>query len=906
MATSDKVARILPKALTELLGIKRVTEDATLDTPHNKVTPQYRFTNTEKNVFFKNTYVQSKYNEQYSNNKFIIDPKSLIEVFRPIHEKVGTFLKDMEMLEELAPEINQAKAIRTSTILSPNDLQSTALQITIDNIPGIDSTTLNTISQYLTEFFNVTMGLEDKLDEWVKRGLYEVGSVPILTMPIGIVSTLRNTNIVGYTPEGAITNTNSVESFHVGIDTPQYVDQYYTDTTMNKLWNDTFLSKSTSKYVPGTESYTQILNKSITAKEIYSKLKITYPEEYNTIELTEELEKAIESIKAVITKELNEGDLLRITENPEIIKFSQERKKLNKAKIDELYRKHESGTTITYIPEYFINLETVDPDNTYISPYGFYMVLPSESVIPIVNKHDPTTHLGYFVLIDNDGTPLTYHEMDMVGDVINTNTGLIQSAHNALFGSGKFQFNNTLSDRMKRNIFNVVLDNIISKRLKDMTDTECHIKDINSLSTVMFQRLLEHKRTGLVYVPTRYLTYLCFDYNNDGTGRSILSKIQFILALRTTFIVASIMAMANDAISHTNINITFDEKITNYEQILDIIKNQFIEKRRMRLSIDPTDITRDIARNAITITPKNMAGIQGFELEPVTSSGQSVKADTDLLAALDTMLVTALGVPYAALNQLSETEYARSVVTNNLFFSKQILKDQKCLCTHLSNFCKRILMFSPKLQEDLAKIINDATSSINTTVKDPKSTHKEVNASTIIQKIINNIKVILPTPTLAPDKAQFNEFTEYVRIIDDLSNIIFNPESVPSDDTIAQTTLNYIRSIWKKEASIKLIQNIGYMNNITIPTMEDIALYQNEWSNDLQALYNFAALLKRTRNHFTSEEDTGGYSSSFSNESDEYGSSMNTEEEFSSEEEPMESEKESVETEEESTEEETL
>ena len=887
-STTDKIARILPKALVELLGGKRVTEDALVSTPHSKATPQYRFTKTERSAFFKNTYVQPKNYGTAESDRLKLDPKSLISMFQPIHEQVGTFLKDMEKLEELAPEINQAKAIRVSSILSPNDLQSNTIQISIPNIPGLDAEVLAEVSKYLNEFFNTTLELEDKLDIWVKRALYEVGSTPILTMPVGVVSTLRNTNVVGYTPEGGQTvTTGSSESFDISVDDvscddPMYmtVDEYYTDTTKNTIWNSKVLTDTNDKLKPGTESYTHSLVSSLPVTDILATLKQQFPEHYTGFEIDTEIKTALETLQVKVTKELNEGDVLKMSENPEIVKFSQERKKLNKARIDEMYRRHEqSGTTITYLPEYFIDLDTVDTDTAYMSPYGFYMVLPSESVIPIISKHDPTDHLGYFVLVDIDGTPLTYQESGISGDVFSSTSGLVQSAHSAMFGSSMFNISsNKISDRMKRDVFNTILDNIISKRLTSMTHTDCTVKDINNISAVMFQRMLEKKQTGLVYVPNRYMTYLCFDYNENGTGRSILSKVQFILALRTTFVVASIMAMANDAISHTNINVTFDDKITNYEQILDIIKNQFIEKRRMKLSMDPTDITRDIARNALTISPKNMAGIQGFEIEPVTQSHQSVKADTELLSALDTMLVTALGVPYAALNQLSETEYARSVVTNNLFFSKQIIKDQKCLCGYLEAYCKKMMMFSPRVQSDIAKIVSSSTK-VRSQVVDKAGTGR-TNASKIVQRIISKIKVKLPTPALAPDKAQFNEFTEYVRIIDDLSNIIFNAEIAPTDDTVAQNTLNYLRSVWKKDASLKLIENIGYLNNIDIPTMGDMALSQNEWSDHLQALYNFAALLKRTRDSFSSDESGGGYDS-MGGGGDEFGSGGEGGDEFS-------------------------
>ena len=62
-----------------------------------------------------------------------------------------------------------------------------------------------------------------------------------------------------------------------------------------------------------------------------------------------------------------------------------------------------------------------------------------------------------------------------------------------------------------------------------------------------------------------------------------------------------------------------------------------------------------------------------------------------------------MDVPPASLNQLSEPEYAKSLVVNNLFFAKKIARYQRIWCSQISAFIRYYVSYDPIFKNALIK-----------------------------------------------------------------------------------------------------------------------------------------------------------------------------------------------------------
>lgn len=859
---SDKTpARILPKALSQLMGIK---DDKVPDNQSSTVEYSSKYSRSEQNTFFRNTHVTNPRASQQ-----VLNPKGMMQYFAPVHDEIGRILFDIEKMKLLAPEINQASIIRVSTIMSPNDLQEGVFKCAIDELEELDESLRTEIAEYVTNFINEVLNLGGKADDWCKQCLYGAGAVPIFTFPSTHFQAFKKDGLQSDTSTMRVISTeNGAKVANESLIDPK---AYYTKKTMELIWD----KKIVSDHTAATESFSVFMGKDKQKKDLYKAvLEDLHPLNPDIFSFTddekipEEILTSLEAMNVTLTKKLDEGDVIKLSENPEIIKFAGEYKNFKKKNLERKYEESLNSYMYYRIDE-LVSMQKYEENDEKELGHPFYMVLPPESVIPIHVPGNPKEHLGYLVLIDEFGHPLAATDSSSNGCC----GGSVGAAHQAMFGSscGGNKLDR-YSKAMSNSVFDHLLDNYIKAKLTGMGLDSVDVEKANGIANVMFFRLLEHKRTGMVFVPPSLMTYLCFDYRSNGTGKSLLEDIHFILSLRATFMVASVMAMANDSVNHHNISLTFDEKTTNYEQIMDMVANQFIDKRKMKLSIDPTDISRNIARNALTISPKNMAGIQGFDIENTNQAGSSVKVDNDLMSTFDTMLVTALGVPYAALNQLSETEYSRSVVTGNLFFSKQIKKDQNTLCRHMEQFVKTYIKYSRTLKDGILNIIK-SKGKLNDKVNTAANTNEGIidtkDIPLVLTKIIDHIQLRLPTPNIAPDKAQYAELKEYLATVDELANVLFANELVGQEDMKAQGMLGIIRAFWKKYTCEDIFNRLGGFNTLELPSVEDLSGDQIKWVEFSQALNNFAKLLEDSRTQLTAATTDG-----FGGSSDSFGGGM--------------------------------
>jgi len=857
-------AKIVPSAFTQLAGV--IDEKPRVTNINNKElnnTPVSKYSHNEILSVIRNTYVSDK----EVPNPNLANAEGLISYFLPIHEQIGQVLLDTEKMKKLAPEINQAKLIRISSIMSPNDMQDGKFIFDIDQIPGLTEDARKKITDLLSEFFNETEKLAKKAAKWSGDALYGPGASPVLLLPSSYQKAMHEDgkHIIGNrTDDKVIGNTSlSVESI-------KFTKQEY----MKKLENTFIYTDNTV----GIEHWALTIQKDTDHKskwvdDIYDNLPTTYLLDKEK----DELRVGIEQITVNFIKQIEAGDIIKLTENPEIIKFATEYRKNTSKQLENKLQNH-FNMQMSYKQEDLISLNKYINTKEVDDTHPLMLDIPAESVIPICVPSNEREHLGYFILLDESGQPIKADE----SRISNSNGwgGGPQAAFQAMFGSSErniFQSPNfkNYEEMTVRKIFNGLLDEYLKSKLRGIGHEDVTIDKTNAIMTTMLYRLLEHKRTRILFIPSFLMSYICFDYRKNGTGKSLLEDIHYLLSLRVTFQVAALMGMAKDAINHRTLNLTFANQETNPRALMDQLVNMFVEKERMPFSLDPTEVSRGIARNAISVAPKNLPGLDEFGIERVNDAGGGGnKPDTELLDTITNMLVTALGVPYSALNQLAEQEYAKSIVTTNLFYSKQIRQDQDILCLFAEHLVKQYIKFSPKLQTKIQAIIkeflkdpddtseeaekkNEKRGTVPSTQHAPELENDVITKLNMITKlVIDSIRLKLPTPNIAQDKAQYAEITEYINALDQFLNVKYANELVPADNMEATTALNVIKATIKSIAIDDFFSKVGVVNTMDLPSIEEF-IAKHDATDVLQILMNFNKGLKDVATKFGSADPMG-------------------------------------------------
>lgn len=862
----DDAVKISKSAVRSLFGLDG-TKNGDPDKGIDSVRSMQRFTASEISAYSNALYVTPEYRRPN------LQGSEIISYLNPVHKTVGDKRISVEKMRQAAPEIEQSRILVSSSILSPNDLQEGEFIFSFENIPAIysDPTLSEDIAEVFDQFFNEELQLGIKSYDWIGDIQYGGGSKPVLILPIATQLDLRYRDgddikkdlkdEAEIYPFRSKTLNAGMESFDAYLKHFSPDDDYiYSGEAGKKLtWKAALEGINPSQelvdLVPSMESFGVRVPTSFKDRSA--------PAMLDDAEYSGDYVEGLESMIVNLRTRLEEGDLIKLSENPEIIRFNTEYKLKSKAELTEaLLKKYDKNQNRFIIREELVDLKT-NPAKFKHQSHPTIIELPPESVVPICIPGAPDQHLGYFVMIDQFGQPLTIENSGMMDNSRDCGgAGNVNAAYEALFGTGcythyglRYRGNIQAAGNM---IFNHMLDKYLKSRMKGIFNrVDLSIGRFNAVATTLFYRLLARKETMIVFVPPELLHYFAFSYDPvTGVGISKLNDIGFLLSMRLHYVIANIIALANDAVQQKIINVSVDEKAANLEGLLDAIGNIFVAKQKLNSSIDPSEIIRNIYSSSVAVVPRNVPGLGEFSIEPTTQNTQSVRPDNELLEQLNNLLVSHLDVPPSALNQLSEPEYAKSLVTYNLFFAKKIARYQRIWCAQIEEFIRDYATFSIPFQKALAKklegnmkirstpagktskgkpsdkkAVNGKSAlqqeklppNVKRMLEDNPNTYSEVSANKLVQAIIAGVTVKLPTPNIVVDNAQFEQIRNYVSNLNELADNFFPTDMISSDDQEAQNGLNIHKAIWKRKQLGEFIgQKVGTFTMAKVPDEEDI------------------------------------------------------------------------------------
>ena len=803
-------------------------------------------------------------------NSGTVTAGGIISFLKPVHEKIGNNKLDAAKLRKLAPEIDQSRTLVASSILSPNDLQDGEFTFDFNDVDTLqdEPELLDAITDLYSHYFNGIMRLGIKSYEWIGEAMYGSGSKCILILPNNTQIDLRHRSQAtvsksAYRPEAAF---ESFQSFCKKSD-----DYLFSGKDLS--WSAYFKSEqSTVKVndlVPSMEDYGVQIPTSFRNPEDISILRKSGSPDLSMYggQYVAGIEAMVVNLKA----KMAEGDIIRITENTDSFKYINTKKhKVEQNIWDKLaekygFKKRPAREEVAILKD--------NPEGIEQMGHPTVIELPSEAVIPIFIPGAPDQHLGYFVLLDMYGQPLTIENSGAANTDTGCQPGSPNAAFEAMFGNNccnaSYFNNNNSYSQMGNLIFSNMLDGYIRTRMKGIFHRDdLELGRYNALSTLLFYRTLQAKESMLVFVPPMLMQYFAFEYEPlTGCGKSKLADIQFILSLRTTLMMANVVAAVNDAVEHKRIEFGVDDKNANIEGIMELIANIFIEKNKLNGSVDPSEIMRDMYSNSLTIVPKNIPGLSDMQVDVQNSGGQSTRVDDQTLEQLNNLIVSQLDVPPSALNQLNEPEYARSLVVGNLFFAKKITRYQRIWCSLIDKFIRTYTLVDPVFRAALRKKIalygkTPVKEKLPPKVAKLKMENPNMYSGELddlADLILNRVKSNLPKPNIVVDKTQFEEITNYINNIQQLADTFFNQEMIPSDDQLAQASLPVMKAKWKSEQVAKFISEVGSFKMCDIPDMDDSDL--NELTDFIQVFQNLGAGLIRHRTAISqpSEDNGGGF-----------------------------------------------
>lgn len=797
-------------------------------------------------------------------------PTDLYNYLASTSQRAAAWERESKSANILSPEIEAAKDIMVASILSPVDLQTDAINVEVDD-KSLPEEVQTKLSQVLSDYINNELRLSQRLAKWIGNAMYQTGATPIMILPQSNIKTLQNLNDLEYAGMFERSDLDTIRA----TTRPGKAKEVTSGESLNPL-----ASFETLSIKPDTEEFNGFVDRmandcltSIEALDFISKDNV------NTIFKDKETFK--KDLKEVIDKSKN---FIRFSTN--ISTLTKHRNDI-RSKLENMQREIDKEFILNKpTPLYVLNSESAKEGEVEAPTL---IELPYQSVVPVIVPGAPDQHIGYFVLVNQWGEPINPDNRDM--NDMNANGRLMESNMHAMFGVPSSLIVGDRSPlqhfKITSAIFGNILRHFMERKLEEYGLGGTQIQQHEAITTCLMRNMLDSRRIGLIFVPEPMMVYYCFDVHQDGTGKSLIEDLRTITGLRTTLVTANIMAATENSIDQKVVELNVGEMNASAQQLMEQVKNALTEKRIMRYDNNPLNVQRDLIQKSLTIVPKGIKGL-GDALNVQTSHkrADAIGADETLLTQLSDWLIQGLKVPKSILTKTGEEEFARSVVTTNLFFNNRVKIYQRFVNEKSTKLIRTYIKYSTPLQEKILKELTvsekdyydsqqeaDLTAveediddkdkkkkeddkeegsealkistetqafsekQIDKFEKEAKKIRKEdthppkskeeieTNKTTIkeqLQSVLDHVYVKLPEPHIVVDKAQIEEINSFSSCIDQILTTIYSDDLLPDDYSAFANVLRMFRAREKSRLVRDFVKRVGFNSTFDLPPLDQL------------------------------------------------------------------------------------
>lgn len=652
-------------------------------------------------------------------------------LFSRISEKTASAIVDNRNAMQVLPDLEIVMNLLVSSILAPKDLVTTEITYSLRN-KVVRAEIAQKMLEVIRTHFETYHKLKEILEPALEDSLFKTGSYPVLILAENTVDQIINgqqhVTLESFSGQMTADKTAFKPIGYLG----NRVEPGSTETAENSLGLEGFGlgRKSSSNYDP---------------------------------------------------KSFLDG--LTITDNPNILKLPKIRDRMRADKVAQLL--HRSGVRTTlenvnpadelveslYRPRNYVPQDQANVPTTGASPrptvgHPLVMKLPSEAVIPVHEPSNPSKHLGYFILVDpTSGSPVMksteedyYREMTVnYSQNQSMVSGILREAKRLNQGLGTLDINQTDVHRLEQ-LYGDVLEYELNSRLKrGVYGAGATVARPEEIYRIMLARALAGKMTQLLYVPEEMLIYIAFDYNQYGIGVSLLTKSIILAGQRANLSIASVMAELKNAVARSKVTITLDEEDDDPSGT---VEHAITEQAKLRRSSypmfvsAPNDIVDWLQNAAVEFEINGNTGYPSTKVDISDYNSNKTVPNIELQKDLRDRHLWSFGIPPELVDTARGSEFATSIVTNNLMLIKTVLRHQQTFTPFLEDYVRTYTLSDGILMEELREIIraakrNPSTDGLQTTTsgaKDKIGGSKGDDVDRLIIDFLNDIQVDLPKP----------------------------------------------------------------------------------------------------------------------------------------------------------------
>lgn len=790
---------------------------------------------------------------------------TIMTYLEQVSDNTHTKIEELKNLTIVAPEIKMAKRVVCSTIMSPQDLQTNKVNITME-YEGLSEDVKNKILEKLNSYFNSEYHFAAKLFDWLQCAGFEEGAKAVLVLPkheLDVQNVISDV-LVGHENLGMKECIDRIKESDSNLYYP-IPDRGSTEAIRQKVPEDLLLRK---------EMLDEFLDAEIEAGlddlGVDDFLKENYPNGIR--DDASEDKKVIIKTKKDMSKLIREGTFKLLNRNGDgTVVVTRDLSPITKnagktsEKLEELLK--DAKAQMTGFDPNDKNCQIASAIRCYSisdtikigkDDLPIVIEIPSDAVIPVCAPRDNTNHIGYFILVDENGQPISGNNNYFKTGSTDVTNRLAMSAAKGVYGNATLTSFSELSTnpqivlQQMEDVFAVAVNKLLESKLRDDGLTGLNVNVHNAVGKALFLNLLANNRIRMIFVPEPMLVYYRFDHRKDGTGKTLLEDSAQLLALRTTFMIARLMAAIDNATLHRTIEVDLDEKDTNPAQTMQMLVRQAVSKYTPSFSTEVQTAAESLVSRNLSVKPKSMAGTtDNLSVNIDKSYGNSQAPDTDLMDKLNNWIGMGIGgLPASVLNQLGENEFSRSVATTNMYFANSVAGWQMAIQPYNKKFIANYVSSCSRLVDMIRDSIKGDKDGEPKNLKENQSSDVEDDKlETAVKDIIQSLDVSLPPPQMAVKKAQFEEIQSFSDMIEKIVGIIYSDDIVVDDEL--KGNMNVIRAAITSKLLREFLPKLGCNAIADIPEpraidanyARDVFLYL---SNIKRRIKNLADLAKGT------------------------------------------------------------
>lgn len=728
-----------------------------------------------------------------------VELESLLTDLPAVAQSTYARIQNNDTILELFPDVELAMQIVVSSIVSPNDLITVNSRYISPNLKipeDIKASLANTIKNHIEDNYH----LDDILYEDLKEVLFTRGGLAYGIIPEAAVDDAINPDFNGQITVESITNFYTKTSI-LGLSKPLIcsIEEDRTGTALSSSNNKRFTVSSVQPDKPSKDTAT-------VTEDMLGIQIIDNPSYLNLANLR--LDRIHKNVSSKIPGYLG-------------TEAYEDKIKQQEVDLDLLFKPNDR------LPEDRLKrINTVDTASRRSLGKPMVIKFPIESVIPVYTLNDVTKHLGYFILLDEQGAPI-----NIEGEIETCETGgaanMINKAKQALYGIIK---EDTTLDNME-SIYGQLVERMIKDKLRngqygDIVD----IKEDADIYRVMFYRALKAQNTKILFLPAELVAFYAFKYRDNGTGKSLLEENAILFSLRAILLFSKLMATVKNSITITDVAVEMDEQIADPVKMKDVIMSEVLKTRQAQLPIGVTkidDIVDWIHKVGFRFKFTH-PGLPNLDINVTDVNSNKVIPDDSLDEELRKMQYMSFGLTPEIVEAGYSSDFATTVAAKNLLFAKRISVLQARLnvmrTIHVRKLIKSDMFLQEKLRsilesnfKDIYKYVKDDKIDVNETMDDFDGIKRKEMVEYVISKYANEIWVELPKTQMTEADAMKASYEAYKDALTDyLDTVLSDQGGFPS--AIAGKLGENIESIKSMVMSVflrKWMADNNYMQEVT-------------------------------------------------------------------------------------------